>query len=347
MLATHFAKPTSRNLSLPNTFSCLRNKLLNRFTQKNSRRFYRYPIKCKYFVLPELLEASTDLYSHGIDYFNRSTEDNILNLKTQVMQKLHRLSRHQDIFLRIVGDIFEKFDIVVEYLRLLNRGESISSRQIYLENQKSLIAGFTGVKDLEAEAPKTHQLLGQLEQKFVRYTEMIQETIDQSTKTKLHFSDYPEAFKFTADIRHRFESKNMDVTKSDLLQMILSLEQLFEKGFEPFNNLAIDYLLYQKHDSWIMRNIKLSACGLSFLDSRRYPNLTNSEVKLVLENSYAEIIELEGKIVRSRYLRDKRLNETAIDFYFPNAHDQRELLSYLHRVETHTVQQEWGDVWNK
>lgn len=319
---------------------------MNRFTQGNSRRYYRYPIQCKFFISPELLASSNDIYCHGIDYFNRATEDNILQLKTQVMQKLHRLSRHQSIFLQIVTDIFEKFDVVMGYLRLLNRGEEIVSRKIYWQNQATIVSGFKGVQDLEFEAPKTYELILNIEQKFVRYTQMIQETIDHSTQTKLHFSDYPEAFVFTPEIRNRFESR-MDINKSDLVQMILSLEKLFEKGFEPFNNLATDYLLYQKHDSWIKRDLNLSACGLSFLNSRKYPNLTRADIKLSLENSYADIIELEGKIVRSRYLRDKNLNETAIDFYFPNANDQRELLAYLHRLEVQETKDRWAYAWNQ
>ena len=320
---------------------------MNRFTQGNSRRFFRYAIQCKYFVTPELFEASHNLYSHGIDYFNRSTEEAIQQLKNDVMHRLHRLSRYQSIFLRIVGDIFEKFDIVIEYLRMLNRGEQLSSRKIYLKNQKSLINGFEGVKDLQADAPKTFALLEQIEQQFVRYTELIEETVSQSTQSKLHFAEYPEAFRFDAKIRQKFAKQKKDLTKSDLLQMILSLERLFEKGFEPFNNLATDYLLAEKHQSWIKRDLELSACGLWFLDSRKYPNLTKATVKLSLDNSYAEVIELEGKIVRSRYLRDKQLNETAIDFYFPKSSDQRELLAYLHRIEVQKVQEEWGSVWNQ
>lgn len=306
---------------------------MNRFTKDNSRRYFRYPVQCKYFISPELLESSTDLYSNGIDYFNRVTEDNILHLKTQVMQCLHRLSAHQDIFLKIVGDIFEKFDVVVNYLRMLNRGEEIASRKIYWQNQENILEGFNGVKDLELEAPKTFDLLVSIEQKFVRYAQMIQETVEKSTSARLHFVDYPEAFCFSAEIRERFTKRKMDLNKSDLLQMILSLERLFEKGFEPFNNLATDYLLYQKHESWILRDLNLSACGLSFLNTRKYPNLTKAKVKLVLEDSYAEVIELEGKIVRSRYLRQQNMNETAVDFYFPKANDQRELLAYLHRME--------------
>ncbi|WP_130537938.1 hypothetical protein [Thiomicrorhabdus indica] len=316
---------------------------MNRFTKDNSRRYFRYPIPCKYFISPELLEASTDLYSNGIDYFNRATEDNILQLKTEVMQKLHRLSAHQDIFLKIVGDIFEKFDIVVHYLRMLNRGEEIASRRIYWQNQERILEGFHGVQELEREAPKTFELLVKIEQKFVRYVQMIQETIENSTSSHLHFTDYPEAFRFTAEIRERFMSRKMDLNKSDLLQMILSLERLFEKGFEPFNNLATDYLLYQKHESWILRDLNLSACGLSFLNTRKYPNLTKADVKLVLENSYAEVIELDGKIVRSRYLRQFNMNETAIDFYFPNANDQRELLAYLHRMEAQATIELWEE----
>ena len=320
---------------------------MNRFTQGNARRYFRYSIQCKYFVTPELLESITDLYSNGIDYFNLATESNILHLKTQVMSKLHRLSRHQEIFLKIVTDIFEKFDVVMNYLRMLNRGEEIVSRKIYWQNQQAILAGFKGIKLLESEAPKTYDLLVKIEEKFLLYTKMIQETIDRSTKTKLHFSDYPEAFRFTPEIRNRFEAKKMDLNKSELLQMILSIERLFEKGFEPFNNLATDYLLYQKHESWVKRDLNLSACGLSFVDNRFYPNLAKAKVKLSLEQGYMDLIELEGKIVRSRYLSSQKRNETAIDFYFPNANDQRELLAYLHRLEVENTLIRWPNAGHK
>lgn len=226
----------------------------------------------------------------------------------------------------------------MNYLRMLNRGEEIASRKIYLQNQQQVLAGFKGIQAFEQDAPKTYELLMSIERKFILYTEMIQETVEKSTKTKLHFSDYPQVFSFSADIRNRFESKKMDLNKSDLLQMILSLERLFEKGFEPFNNLATDYLLYQKHDSWIKRELNISACGLSFTDTRSYPNLSRADVKLSLENSYAEIIELDGKIVRSRYLPQQHLNETAVDFYFPKGRDQQDLLAYLHRTEVEATQ---------
>jgi hypothetical protein len=320
---------------------------LNRFTQGNSRRYFRYSIQCKYFVSPELLESTTDLYSNGIDYFNRATKDNILHLKTQVMHKLHRLRAHQQIFLRIVSDIFEKFDMVMGYLRMLNRGEEIASRKIYWQNQQYLLSGFKGLQTLQEEAPKTYELLLQIEKQFIRYTEMIQETVDNSTSTRLHICDYPEAFRFKPQIREKFLHRGEAVNNSDLLQMILSLEQLFEKGFEPFTNLATDYLLYQKHESWIKRDLNLSACGLRFADTRLYPNLTRADVKLSLENSYAEIIELDGKIVRSRYLAQQSLNETAVDFYFPKSKDQQELLAYLHRLETSESMQRWNYAGNQ
>lgn len=320
---------------------------MNRFIQGNSRRYFRYSIQCKYFVSPELYESTTDLYSNGIDYFNRATEDHILHLKTQVLNKLSRLSRHQDIFLTIVTDIFSKFDMVLNYLRLLNRGEEIATRKIYLQNQARLLEGFLGIQSLKEEAPKTYELLIQIEKKFLLYINMILETINESNKTRLHFADYPEAFRFVPEIREAFESHKIDLLKSDLLQMILSIEQLFEKGFEPFTNLATDYLLYHKHGDWILRDLNISACGLSFLNSRKYPNLTNAKVKLVLDNAYAEVIELDGKIVRSRYLRQSKMNETAIDFYFPSPHDQHELLAYLHRQEIENTSKRWPNAGNK
>lgn len=312
---------------------------MNRFTQGNSRRYFRYPVKAKFFVKPELLESTTDLYSNGIDYFNRATEDNILMLKTNVMQRLNRLSRHQSIFLKIVTDIFDKFDVVTTYLRMLNRGEEIVSRKIYLQNQERVLEGFDGLNDFKEEAPKTYDLLLTIENKFRLYTQMIHETVDNSNSAQLHFSDYPDAFRFHPEIRLRFEKNRMDLNRSDLLQMILSIERLFEKGFEPFTNLATDYLLYQKHESWIQRDLNLSACGLSFIDTRRYPNLTHADVKLVLDDSYSEVIELDGKIVRTRYISGQNVNETAIDFYFPKVNDQKALLAYLHRLEVENTMQ--------
>ncbi|BBP45397.1 hypothetical protein THMIRHAS_07700 [Thiosulfatimonas sediminis] len=320
---------------------------MNRFTQGNSRRYFRYSIQCKYFVSPELLESSTDIYSNGIDYFNRATEDSILHLKTQVMHKLHRLRAHQATFLQIVTDIFDKFDVVMGYLQMLNRGQEIASRKIYLQNHQALLGGFKGIKKLEDDAPKTYELLLKIEQKFVLYTQMIQETIDNSTRTKLHVCDYPEAFRFTPEIRLQFVNRGELLNSSDLLQMILSIEQLFEKGFEPFNNLATDYLLFQKHDSWIKRELNISACGLAFTDSRAYPNLTRADVKLSLDDSYAEVVRLDGKIVRSRYLPQQNLNQTAIDFYFPKSVEQKQLLGYLHRLETIESMQGWAHAGNQ
>lgn len=306
---------------------------MNRFTKGNSRRYFRYDLKIKYFISPQLNYSNTEIQTNGINYFNRSTEEQIVMLKALVLHEFRQIHRHQDILRKIVQDIFLRFDIVMNYLRMINQGEDVRRRQSYWSNREKLLGGFESMHILADMAPRTYDYMCLIEKKFVLYSSMLQETVDKSTKAKLHFSDYPEAFLFESEIRQGFERRGVDFAKNPLIRFLIALEKLFEKGFEPFNNLASDYLLYQKHESWIEREVNLSACGLSIFNSRIYPNLMPVNIKVLLQNSHNDTIEFEGKVVRSRFNRKLNLNETAIDFYFPKPTSQQELLSYLHRLE--------------
>lgn len=306
---------------------------MDRFLKGNARRFFRYDRELRLFIKPkQKSDKENDLVINGIDYFNKATEDKILGLKIKVVDDLKGISTHQDILKQIVKEFFRRFDIVTEYLRQINKGFDPKKRAKYWKERETILTKFSVIEQLKSPAPRTYELLKKIESKFLVYAELIQKTSEKSNEENLYFKDCTDAFIFKPVVRKILNKKNITYKDNRLLSLMVELERLFEVGFEPLNNLSNDYLLYDKHKFWPNKAVNISACGVSVSDNRKYSILGSMDIRLVIDDNV--VIDFEGRVVRHKYCSSTKRNITGIDFYFPNPVYQKDLLAFLHRLET-------------
>jgi len=307
---------------------------LNRFTKGNARRFYRYNTEVKFFIVPKQPTSTTELFHIGIDYFNRATHDQIQHLRSQVVTQLRLIHSHQTILKKIVQDVFLRFDLVITYLEAINAGTDPKKKRSYWQERQEINQPFAAIEMLQQHAPRTYDMLKRLERKFLTYIEFILETIDKSSATRLYFPKQPEVTYFEPEILNHLQNKNIDHTQNNLLTMIVELEQLLAKGIEPYTNMASDLLLGKEHAQWQVHPINLSACGLAIEDTRKYTLLDNVTIRIITDEKNLQVLEFDGKVMRNEYKSRKKLNLSAMDFYFPDPNYQHNLLSFLQRLET-------------
>lgn len=314
---------------------------MNLYTKDNSRRFFRQNLELKFSILPKKL-STTRIYSNGVSYFNQATEDDIAYYKNLIIKQLSQVEHHQTILKKIVGEIFNAFDLTMANLKALGEGKDIKKSKAFLMGKIHVERGFQSVALLKGQADKTHELFKRMEERFLTYAGFVFSTTENSTDQKVHFDSSEDIFYFKTTIKQGLEKQKIDVNKSHLLRMIVLLEELMAVAFKPYTNLVADYLLARNNKVWLTQEVNASACGFGIYDKREYEFLQWVDIRVNLDD-FNEILEFEAKVVRKHYDKKRREHFVALDFYFPDSRYQKELMGFIQLMEIKNAMKDNGE----
>jgi hypothetical protein len=306
---------------------------LNRLTQGNSRRFYRYDLPIKLFVKANALHSSMEIYTSQIDYVNDAIFVQIESSRKEIKHQLNLIEEHAQILKDIVKEFFQRFDLIMEWLQQMDQGLDPKKRSRYWQDRDFLNSEFESLQLLESHAPKTFALLQKLELQFITYSTLIQQCIDQSNELTLVIPDDKHCFAFHYQIDQMFKNSGIQIEQSNLLAMIHELEKLLGIGFSTFINMSIDQTKEDEPHYWPMMPVNISACGLAIQDTRKLPLFEFVTVKLQLNDQQQSIVSLKCKVIRKQFKKSLGINLSAVNYYFPDAHMQQQIASYLGRHE--------------
>ena len=295
----------------------------------------------RYYIFPKISFGKSEILTNGIDYFSRPIEEPVLELKNQILKELETITAHKNTITKTVSEFNLSVDMMMmNFLRLLNVGIDVKEKRFW-ENRKRHNFRFSEIDALYSQDETLYQWLKSLETKILFYYELIENTISQSSPTRLHFKDLPECFHFKFDIALQVQRTQFTRAQQPFVKLLLTMEKLLSFALRPYINMASDYRLFNRAEQWKPHEINISACGLSFYDTREYPNMMNVDIKIYLD-SFNEIIEFDGKVVRTRFDHKRQMQLTEFDFYFPLPQYQSDLMSYLQVNETQLAMGAWG-----
>lgn len=242
-----------------------RHSLAIRSRRENTRRFYRYDAKMRYYFLrvgshEGIEELQGDIYSSGVKHFNKIVNGKLdallVNFHENVRKALaEKFPEAHDLFIE-VGD-------KIEYLREVLNGVSLG--KIEIESAKRFLKENLDNK-LDYDSLKgnvrTESILRDFEEKADQITSHTLELIEKSTPHALHEGPVLMPVKIDFDIRSYIEKKKRN--SSSLLMSFIDLYHYAALLEKIYNNISASNYIIIYPEYWSTNFHDVSPGGFSF-----------------------------------------------------------------------------------
>lgn len=301
------------------------------FLRGNSRRFFRVDMPVRFFMLPKDQRSYHDVFCNGVSYMNEAFENQSSKLKSQVQFNVRQLQANQKAMNAIAFEVIELVEAVSDMMELHSKGERVIDNPSYWFSKSTIMEGFKSIHALKQSAPKTFTILEKLEEKFLSRIGSLFKSFERSTQTEVYSEHIAHGFGIDAIIeKMRTSEKNHKIPMARFLFSLYDYVDTLNRVYEHFSN---DHLLANEPKYWSLNNANISACGMGVYDFRQFEKYELLHVKVYCPD-VGETFQFEGKVISSRYDKQKNLNFNAIEFMFPDERQQLGLLSYIQLHES-------------
>lgn len=299
------------------------------FLKGNARRFFRIDMPIKYCMLPRHFNFEKEVYSNGINYFNKAVESTINLKKRDLRGSVESIREHKEIIEVIVEEVTYKLDRFESLIKRLSKGINVRNDPMYWMHKHELRIGFEKIKMLEVHSPKTYSYLKQMHDKFTSRVLDLFESIEKADEHSINAQELTLAFDLDVTLE-RLGTETFQ--KIPLIRIIWKLGSLVEYLLhlhEEFNN---DHYKINNPALWKSVPANVSACGIAIRDIREFEEFQEVDIHIHIPESN-EVLRFDGKVVKAEYLPGERLNFTAFNFNLPGSKEQLALLSYVQMFE--------------
>ena len=296
----------------------------------NSRRFFRMDVDVGLFISAHEAIYPRDIYALDTNYFPESVLHRAEHETTRLRYWLRRIQEHQHVIEMIFEELIEGMRFFQLTLELVSKGHDPKlDPQIWFQFDRWK-KGFHHLRILEGRAPKTHQLLCQLEDKFVYFMRQLDEMVSRSTPDYLHANPNLQA-RFPIDERmEQFSQPRF--AKIPMIQALLAAGRLlntYARVFIAFNN---DHALRNLPERWPIFHANLSGSGVAVVLEKSFRLNQKVDVGVYFPQSRRACYFL-GSIVAIRPQENDGPDQIAINFDLPDGREQAVLITELQRLE--------------
>ncbi len=297
----------------------------------NRRRFFRLNTQLPLFFAAEEAVHPREIYTLRTDYFSPYMRRQVEGALNSLHVWLGQVQEHRVTLERIFSEMEAGLTFFGETLTYITEG--IHPRKMpntFFQFQRWQ-HGFDSLHLLEQNAPRTHTFISQIEEKFKYYLGCLEEMVKRSDENHLYAQkSFKVAFPLDATVETLSAPR---FARNPLVQSILSAVRLLELYIEVFRDLNNDHAFRNSPNLWPTFDMNISGGGLSFHTTKGYKNHQLLDIGLYLP-MMEQAARFKGRIVNimpdPKQARPPRI---AVNFEFPDGHDQCLLISELQRQE--------------
>ena len=295
----------------------------------NGRRFHRVDMPVRYFICPSSPIRDREIYATGTNYFPENTLKLIETKKNLILQSVQKIQTGDHLLKTMFTEMIEVIEFFGDCLKAITNGKSPKSDLNYWVQLKSRQEGFKQAAPLEKTSPKTFSYIKTIEQKYLTYFNRMVESIEQSTPS--HFfvqGGLPTGFKIDELL---LTFRNPKLQKIPLIQTLLHVSEFMETYLAVYQRINDDNYLKQFPKEWDFKEANVSAGGLAVFMSKGFKLYSKVDAFLYFETEN-KLLSFDGTVVGFRSAQDYQ-ERIAINFEFPNGHDQKFLQQEIQKHE--------------
>ena len=300
------------------------------FLRENARRFFRINMPMRVFVTPSSPIEDLEIYATGIDYFppiiNKLIEEQIAD----TCYWSNKIQEQKELF----DPLFEE---ILEAINFLNKGSIQISRGLSPKNDPSFwllmnekLRGFSHLKRLEQDAPKTYSYFKEIEEKYLFYLDSFFKSVKNSSAEEFSANlNIPLGFKVDETIAKLTNQKFKNIP---LIQSLISVISLMNTCLNAYKQMNDDNAIRKRPSSWPLMNTNISASGIALMFAKRFKQREKVDVFLYfIENK--KIIKFDGTVVNLQSIDSENKERVAINFDFPDGSSQDFLMHKIQEYE--------------
>ncbi len=297
----------------------------------NGRRFHRVDMPVRYFIVPSSPIRDREIYATGTNYFPESTLKLIEAKKALTLQAIGKIQASEKLLRNIFEEMIEYIEFFGDCLKDITNGKNPKSDLTYWIKVKDRQKGFKEAQFLEESSPKTFGYIKLIEEKYLTFLNAMIQSIDASTPSHFFVSGrLPSGFKIE-EVLVTFQ--NPKLKKIPLIQALLNLTEFMETYLAVYRRINDDNYLKQFPKEWPYKLSNVSAGGLAVFMNKGFKLYSKVDAFLYFE-AENKLLSFDGTIVGFRTVEGHQ-ERIAINFEFPNGHDQKflQLEIQKHEVE--------------
>ena len=294
----------------------------------NGRRFHRVDMPIRYFIVPSSPIRDREIYATGTNYFPKSTLKLIEAKKALTIQATNKIQANEQLVKNIFEEIIECIDFFGNCLKDITIGKNPKLDLNYWIKIKDHQKGFKHAQFLEETSPKTFNYIKVIEEKYLTFLNALAKSIENSSPTHFYVAArLPICFK-VEEALVIFQSPKLK--KVPLIQALLNLIKFMESYLDVYRRITDDNYLKQFPKEWPYKQSNVSLGGLAVFMNKGFQLYSKIDVLLYFESNN-KLISFNGTVVGFRTIKDQE--RIAINFEFPNGHDQKFLQQEIQKHE--------------
>lgn len=271
------------------------------------------------FITPTSPIKDREIFATGVDYFPPVVKMLIEERRRDTHYWMSRIQDQKDLINAIFKEIIESVEFFGKAAEEMSKGISPKNDVGYWMKLNQQLRGFESLQTIEKSAPKTHQYLKLLEEKYLVFIRALTSSVKESTPQ--HFEADPN-LPFAFKIEEILESfKQEKFSKIPLVQSILNLCYFMDIYLNAYRQINDDNALRLYPDNWRSADANISASGLAMKFTKRFNTFERVDVFFYFPEN-ARVLKFEGSIVDIRSLEDEHVERIAINFEFPDGREQ-------------------------
>lgn len=294
----------------------------------NARRFFRIDMPMQVYIEPKTRMKNAEIFASGVNYFPSSVQDVIDHAKFITLDWVDQMQEQKDRIRPIFAELIENVEFFGLCLEKMSYGKNPRNNLGYWANFKDRLQPSTLLSSIKDSAPRTHQYLKLLEDKFLHFLNSLILTIENSDKTQLAVDkNLPHGFKIDEVIVHMHDPK---FSRTPLVQAIVYLDRFIRGYTDIYRQITEDNLIKRLPKKWPTHLVNVSASGIALDLKKSYEAFDQLDVYIYLPNT-SSVLHFDGEVVNCH--TENQIERIAINFAFPDGKHQDQLQNAIQKYE--------------
>jgi len=156
------------------------------FDKNELRRFTRVEMPVRLFITPEKPIVNLEVFALGIDYFPTSVKNKIKQNHKQLLFWIGHIQEQKEILEPVFLQIIDAAQVLGQSVEMISVGKNPLNDDKLAQKITANLKTIGLIAELEGTAPKTHNILFEMEKKLTYFYRLLFISLHKSTSQKYH-----------------------------------------------------------------------------------------------------------------------------------------------------------------